>query len=677
MKKIAPFVSIVVVNYNGKEHLKKCLDSLLKLNYPANRMEVLMVDNCSIDDSAGFVKKNFPKIKILKNDINNYARANNLGAKKAKGDFIAFVNNDVQVHENWLIELINVMDKEKRSGAAGGKILLKDGKIHSAGHEEYPNFYWGDRGFRHEDTGQYELVEEVASLCGAAVLFRKACLDDVGLLDEDFIMYLEDVEICLRCSKNKWKVLYVPKSIARHHFRGTSSAESVRYFSERNRLLLIAKHFPAQLGEALYGKGYFTGEGKSIYDVFPLIFTKLLERQRIGAVKASLPVIFKNFKKISILEKSILMDRIGEFKSAIIQDKALTGELNRLNAQLQEQIQRAARDMELKDALLREKDSMLQKKDEHLAGLNRANMELNRLNAQLQEQTQRAARDIELKDALLREKDSMLQKKDEHLAGLNRLNAQLQEQTQRAARDIELKDALVREKEVFSLELSRLNAQLQEQIQRAARDIELKDALLREKDSMLQKKDEHLAGLNRASAQLNEQIHRMTKDIESRDSMLLEKQTVLNQKETQLYKTIEELAAAKNDLEKIVRFDQKIKILLIKPYKITIEDTGETVRIIKKKYPNSSVYLLANLLKEDYEKLAKNNDVEKSLVYCRNGSKSFIKIPKLYSRLFLTRFDMAITLSSHKQAENYAGYKKAKLITMLSNSKNQCVYYVD
>ena len=551
MKKIAPFVSIVVVNYNGKEHLKKCLDSLLKLNYPANRMEVLMVDNCSIDDSAGFVKKNFPKIKILKNDINNYARANNLGAKKAKGDFIAFVNNDVQVHENWLIELINVMDKEKRSGAAGGKILLKDGKIHSAGHEEYPNFYWGDRGFRHEDTGQYELVEEVASLCGAAVLFRKACLDDVGLLDEDFIMYLEDVEICLRCSKNKWKVLYVPKSIARHHFRGTSSAESVRYFSERNRLLLIAKHFPAQLGEALYGKGYFTGEGKSIYDVFPLIFTKLLERQRIGAVKASLPVIFKNFKKISILEKSILMDRIGEFKSAIIQDKALTGELNRLNAQLQEQIQRAARDMELKDALLREKDSMLQKKDEHLAGL------------------------------------------------------------------------------------------------------------------------------NRASAQLNEQIHRMTKDIESRDSMLLEKQTVLNQKETQLYKTIEELAAAKNDLEKIVRFDQKIKILLIKPYKITIEDTGETVRIIKKKYPNSSVYLLANLLKEDYEKLAKNNDVEKSLVYCRNGSKSFIKIPKLYSRLFLTRFDMAITLSSHKQAENYAGYKKAKLITMLSNSKNQCVYYVD
>jgi len=169
----------------------------------------------------------------------------------------------------------------------------------------------------------------------------------------------------------------------------------------------------------------------------------------------------------------------------------------------------------------------------------------------------------------------------------------------------------------------------------------------------------------------------MTKDIESRDSMLSEKQTALEQKEKQLYKTIEELASAKNDLEKIVRFDQKIKILLVKPYKITVEDTEETVRIIKKKYPNSSVYLLANLLKEDYEKLAKNNDLEKSLVYYQNGSKSFIKIPKLYSRLFLTRFDMAITLSSYKQAENYAGYKKAKLITMLSNSKNRCVYYVD
>ncbi len=544
MRKITPLVSIVVVNYNGRKYLKKCFGALLKLNYPGNKIEILMVDNCSDDDSVNFVKKNFPKVKILKNDINNYARANNLGAKKAKGDFIAFINNDVQVHRNWLVELINVMHREKRLGIAGGKILFIDGRIYSTGHEEYPNFYWGDRGFRHEDKGQYEHIEEVPSLCGAAVLFRKSCLDEIGLFDEDFIMYLEDVDICFRCSKNKWKVLYVPKSIAKHHFRGTSRAELVRYFSERNRLLLITKHFPMQLGEALYGKGYFTGGENNIYDIFPLIFKKLLESQSMDAIKANLPVIFKNIQNISVLEKSILMDEIGKFKDIITHKETSQAELSRANAQLQEQVQRAAK-------------------------------------------------------------------------------------------DIELKDTLLRDKETSQAELSRANAQLQEQVQRAAKDIELKDILL------------------------------------------IQKQSILDQKEIQLHKTKEELMINKEDLEKIVRFDQKIKILLVKPQRVTIEHTEETIRIIKRKYPNSSVYLFANLLRQDYEKLSENNNVEKSLIYYQDDSKPFIRIPKLYIRLFLTRFDMAVTLLSHRQAENYAGYKKARLITMLSNSKNQCAYYVD
>jgi len=133
----------------------------------------------------------------------------------------------------------------------------------------------------------------------------------------------------------------------------------------------------------------------------------------------------------------------------------------------------------------------------------------------------------------------------------------------------------------------------------------------------------------------------------------------------------------KNDLEKIVRFDQKIKILLLRPQRITIEDTEETIRVIKSKYPNSSVYVLANLLQPDYERLSRNNDVEKSLLYCQNGHKPFIKITKLYSRLFLKRFDLAVTLLSHQQAGNYSGYKKAKLIATLTNSRNQCAYYVD
>ncbi|MDD5097393.1 MAG: glycosyltransferase [Candidatus Omnitrophica bacterium] len=590
MDKTAPLVSIIVVNYNRSQYLKACFEALAKLNYPAGRVEILMVDNCSDDDSVSFVKNNFPKVRILENDINNYARANNLGVKNAKGDFIAFINNDIQVSENWLSGLVNAMSKEKSLGAAGGKILLEDGKIQSTGHEEYPDFYWGDRGFRQEDKGQYERPEEVLSLCGAAVLFRKSCLKDVGFFDEDFIMYLEDVDMCFRCTKHKWKVMYVPESIAKHYFRGTSSAESVRYFSERNRLLLVAKHFPEQLGKALYGKGYFTQGKNNIYDIFPLIFMKLFECQKIDALKANLPVIFKNLKNISTLEKSILMD---EIKNLVIQKEA------------------------------------------SLAEFSRVNNELACVNTQLDGQIQKAAQDLGFKDKLLKEKEACL-------AELTNVNAQLHEQIQKALNDIGLKNKLLQEKEASLAEFSRVNNEL--------------------------------ACVN---TQLDEQIQKAANDLKAQNCLLLEKQDVLDQKEIQLHKIKEELMVSKDDLEKIIRLDQKIRILLIKPQRVTVEDTEEVIRIIKKKYPHSAVYLFSHLLPQDYEKLAGNNNLEKSLIYGQKGSKSLIKISKLYSKLFLTRFDLAVALLSHQQTENYAGYKKAKLITILSNSRNQCFYYVD
>ena len=544
MKPKDPLVSIVVVNYNGSQFLKECFDSLFKLEYPAGGIEILMVDNCSEDDSIGLVKNNFPKVKILKNDVNNYTRANNLGIKHAQGDFVAFINNDVQVDRAWLVELMEVMKKEKRAGIVGGKILLEDGKLQSAALEEYPNFYWGDRGLRQEDRGQYEHLEEVQGLCGAAVLFRKSCLEEIGLFDEDFMMYLEDVDMCLRCAKKKWKVFYAPKSTAKHRFRGTSSDESVRYYSERNRLLLIARHFPAQLGGALFGQGYFTGSDNSIFDIFPLIFRKLLESQSAQELEANLPVIFTNLKNISALEKNILMDRIREFKITGMQNETALSELRRTNSALQADLQKAAREIELKDALLREKE-------------------------------------------------------------------------------------------------------------------------------------DSLARLNRANGQFNEQLKKAIQDIQSQGDQLRKKEAQLDQSEIQLHKLKEELMISKADLEKTFRFDRKIKILFVKPSRITIEDTLDAVRIIKDKYPHSSVYLFAHLPETEYEKLIRDKNVETGLIYGWGQAKSMIRTAKLFTKLFLFRFDLAVTLASHQAAQGLAGHKFARLITILSNSRNQCVYYVD
>ena len=845
MAKITPFVSIVIVNYNGRNYLEGCFKKLFGLDYPKNRLEIIMVDNGSADNSLRFVKKNFPKVRVLKNNINNYARANNLGASKAKGEYVAFINNDLEVEKRWLPELVKVMEKEKHVGVAGGKILLKDGKIHSAGHEEYPNFYWGDRGYRQDDKGQYNKIEEVVSLCGAAVLYRKSCLDQIGPIDEDFVMYLEDVDMCFRASKNKWKILYVPKSTAMHHFRGTGNSESIRYLSERNRLLLIAKHFPRQLGKALYGKGYFNGQERNIYDILGLIFIKLLNSQHIKNIKSLLPSIFKNLKNMSNLEKSILMDRVDEFKGFVSKKEALAAELSRANTELREHAQKLSKDLESKESVLKEKEALsvelnrsnaelnkklqnisidlsskeavLREKEALAAELSRANtelrehaqklskdleskesvlkekealsVELNRSNAELNKKLQNISIDLSSKEAVLREKEaltaelsrantelrehtrklsedveskaSILQERDIFKDELNRVNIQLRAQLQKFSKDIEFRDSLLEKKEslfdeinsrnselneklqntskdlsskeAVSLELRAINARLYEQIQKVSGDIALRDAIMREKEALtaelsrantelrehtqklsedleskeylslelvkvnndlmaridkiteevksrdlvLKAKDSILTELNRMNTDFSSKIKSLSEDTEAKSLQLVQKEHLLNKKESELQNTIEELMMTKYDMEKIIRFDQKINILLVKPQRISVEDTEETVRLIKKKYPNSSVYLLANLLKKDYERLSINNNIEKSLISHPEDSLDFFKMPRLFKNFATTKFDMSVTLMSHKNEKDYTGYKKARVITILGNPKNQYSYYVD
>lgn len=356
MKGKLPFVSIITVNYNGVRHLKGCIESLRNLNYPENKVEIIMVDNCSTDESISFVKNNFPQVSVLKNDANNYARANNLGIKNSKGEFIAFVNNDVQLDREWLSELIKVMHIDRRAGVAGGKLFFKDRKIQSAGHEEYPDYYWGDRGFKQKDTGQYERIEEVSSLCGAAILFRKDCLKEVGFFDEDFIMYLEDVDMCLRCAKKKWKILYLPAAVAYHDFRGTTSAELVMYFSERNRLLLLAKHYPEKLGDALYGKGYFSGydraKQKNIFDLLPAVFAKIIEYNDRENILGALQSIFSSLKKIYNLENRLLSDQL-ESRDNLLREKEDSF------AQLQKNLEHLNVELKTKDALLAKQEASL------------------------------------------------------------------------------------------------------------------------------------------------------------------------------------------------------------------------------------------------------------------------------------------------------------------------------
>ncbi len=353
-----PLVSIVTVNYNGKKYLKNCFNSLDKLNYPKPKLEFIMVDNGSSDDSVEFVKRNYPEVKIILNDVNNYCRANNLGIKNAKGKFIALLNNDMVVSKDWLEELLEVLKSDKSIGVVGSKILFMDGKIQSAGHEELPNFYWVDRGCFENSLDAYNKIEEVNSLCGGAVLYRKDALEQVDYFDEDFNMYIEDVDISIRLRKKGWKLVYVPKSLVRHIHHGTAQKELSLFYSERNRLLLLVKHYPKKLSSALLGRGYFTVQRDieayaSIYRILTDVVLKLIKHHKTEIVKEILNNLFTEFRKISNYENSILKDRVEYFLKIIESDKGALKEKDQHITNLNLEISRRNQLINDKDAYIK------------------------------------------------------------------------------------------------------------------------------------------------------------------------------------------------------------------------------------------------------------------------------------------------------------------------------------
>ncbi len=256
MNNNCPLISIIIVNYNGKHLLKECFDSLMDMNYPKDRREIFMVDNCSNDGSVQFVQESYPEIKIIGNNINNYCMANNVGIKSSNGEYVAFLNNDTKVDKNWLIELVKIISSDNEIGAVGSKIVFMDGRTQSVGHAEFPNYYWGDNGFLEEDKQQYNRVKKVESISNCAALYRRKVFNEIGFFDEDFEMYMEDVDMAFRLREKKWNILYVPESIVSHHLHGSNiNEEEFKFHIEKNRLLFMAKHFPEKLPDLFYGSG--------------------------------------------------------------------------------------------------------------------------------------------------------------------------------------------------------------------------------------------------------------------------------------------------------------------------------------------------------------------------------------------------------------------------------------
>lgn len=304
-----PICSLIIVNYNGLRHTKDCLKSLQKLAYPESQLDLIVIDNCSQDDSVTSLRELFPKVRIFVNSANNFAKALNLGIREAKGEYIAFLNNDATLDSRWLEILVKILETNNKVGATSGKLLFKDGRINSAGIQQLPNYYWQDVGFGEKDSGQYDTEREVEGLCWAAVLFRRECLEDVGPIDEDFVMYFEDVEFAKRCHKRGWKMLYTPAAIAHHEYRGSSKGSKLtEYFCNRNRFLYLAKHEPLQLVKGIHTSDFFTNKQYDLlFESLFVAIKKLLDYQKPEIIETVLPQLSE---KLAVIYSRMKIDRI-------------------------------------------------------------------------------------------------------------------------------------------------------------------------------------------------------------------------------------------------------------------------------------------------------------------------------------------------------------------------------
>ena len=212
-----PFCSVLVLNFNGLEHLEECFGSLSKLDYPKSRYEVIMVDNGSADGSVAFVRKCFPRVKVLKLDRNyGFAEGNNRGLRAAKGEYIVFLNNDTKVRPHWLSGIVDVANISEDVGICGSKIF--DQKLNAVMGEGRLNVLGVP-----EIISRHAKATECFFVSGASMLVKRKVLKRLGqCFDSEFFAYFEDVDLCWRAKLAGYKVMYAPASEVVHKGGATS-----------------------------------------------------------------------------------------------------------------------------------------------------------------------------------------------------------------------------------------------------------------------------------------------------------------------------------------------------------------------------------------------------------------------------------------------------------------------
>jgi len=259
--------AVVIVNWNGRDYLRTCLDSLRRQTHPDFR--VIVVDNASTDGSLEMLAASYPEVEVEALDENmGFVVGCNVGAARAgEVDVLVMLNNDTEVEPDWLTNLCAALEAHPEAGAAASKMLLFDRRnvLHSAGDIMAPGFFPQNRGVWEVDEGQYDEDIWVFGPCGGAAAYRREVWEALGGFDARLFMYLEDVDLAWRMQKAGWKAVFAPDARVYHHLSATGGGRIASYYVGRNLILLHRWHLTREDWKRAW-RAILAGHARIIWD---------------------------------------------------------------------------------------------------------------------------------------------------------------------------------------------------------------------------------------------------------------------------------------------------------------------------------------------------------------------------------------------------------------------------
>lgn len=326
-------ISVIIINWNNASYLERCINSVLNQTY--KNLEIIFIDNASQDGSVDLVKTLFyDQVNIVKNKENlGYSKGANIGIQNTKGKYVLIMNPDIILETNFLSELYYYSEQNYNIGGINGKYLKYDFQnnckldvIDSTGIVMHRTKRCLDRGQGEKDTGQYENIETIFGVCGAAAFYRREALENIKIadeyFDEDFFAYKEDIDLSWRLNLVGYKCIYLPSAIC-YHGRGfggskggikkyisnrKSQADFLKQLSYRNHHLMLIKN----ITPSIYIKDFFH---IWVWIILYFIYSVILEKNNIKMIKEIIKMKHEMKEKNSVIKKKISYKK--EFKETI------------------------------------------------------------------------------------------------------------------------------------------------------------------------------------------------------------------------------------------------------------------------------------------------------------------------------------------------------------------------